>query len=363
MKILEDNPEVDILQVAHQHITVNEKIGNVPVGGVRNAGREIARFDLTLDENKKIIDSQVTIIDMADYEPSRVIREIPAVRLAHDRAVALAGVGLEDGTVEQGPPLGVTTSRFQPDNEIRGIPEYKVRDTALVELILKIEMENAQADVAATALFRDDSDLKEGDIYSSDLLDIYPYENTLCRMTVTGEELRRYMEWSAGHYNQWTPGDINISFDPDFPGYQYDLFAGVDYEINLSKPKGERIENVMFRGKPLQDDDVLTLAVTSYRYSSVIKAENLAAGKREWESSCSIRDMIADYFSQESPVKPETDNHWRITGIDLSTEDARREELIGYINDGLLDPPNGKSYNLADYESLVQLAEENRKSR
>lgn len=363
-KILEENPEIDVLQVGHLHITAAQKEGRVPVGGVRNAGREIARFDLTLDGDKQIIDSEISIIDMANYEPSEEIRGIPEVRLAHERATEFAEADSEkEDAGDRGALLGSTTARFQPDNEIRGIPEYKVRDTALVELILKIEMENAQADVAATALFRDDSDLKEGDIYSSDLLDIYPYENTLCRMTVTGEELRRYMEWSAGHYNQWTPGDINISFDPDFPGYQYDLFAGVDYEINLSKPKGERIENVMFRGKPLQDDDVLTLAVTSYRYSSVIKAENLAAGKREWESSCSIRDMIADYFSQESPVKPETDNHWRITGIDLSTEDARREELIGYINDGLLDPPNGKSYNLADYESLVQLAEENRKSR
>ena len=358
--ILRDNPEVDILQVAHQHITVNEQVGKVPVGGVRNSGREIARFDVILDENKKIVETEVTIVDMADYGPSATIREIPSVRTAHDRAVALAGVGGTDSSVEQGPPVGVTTARFQPDDEIRGIPEGRLRDTAVVDLILKVEQENSGADVASTALFKDTSDLPEGDIRYGDIFNIYKFDNTLYRMTVTGAELKRYMEWSACLYNRWVPGDINISFDPDFPGYLYDMFSGVDYEINLSQPRGKRIENVMFRGRPLQDDDVLTLAVNNYRYSSTLKAREITAGKREWESSASVRDMIVAYFGKNSPVSPETDGNWRITGVDLNEDDPRRAELIGYINEGLLPVPYNRSYNLADYDSLVALAEENR---
>ena len=45
------------------------------------------------------------------------------------------------------------------------------------------------------------------------------------------------MEWSAECYNQWQEGDINISFDPEYPDYLYDMFAGVDYEIDLSQPR------------------------------------------------------------------------------------------------------------------------------
>ncbi len=173
-KILEDNPEVDILQVAHQHITVNTKEGKVPVGGVRNSGHEIARYDLILDENRKIIDSKVTIVDMADYEPSGELREVPTVRLAHDRAKALAGNGGDgDETGEKGVPLGYTTAKFQPENEIAGIPEGKLRDTAVIDLILKVEQENAGADVAATPLFKDTSDLPEGSIYYINIFDIY----------------------------------------------------------------------------------------------------------------------------------------------------------------------------------------------
>ena len=360
LKILEENPEVDILQVGHMHITVAEKIGDVPVGGVRNAAREIARFDVMLDENKKVTDAAVTIIDMADFAPSQEIRELPAVRLDHDRAVALAGAGREE-TAEKEVPLGYTTAKFQPENEIPGIPEGRLRDTPVIDLILKVMQENSGADVVATALFRDESDLPEGEIYYSNIFDIYKFDNTLVRMTVTGAELKRYMEWSAEYFNQWKPGDINISFDPEYPGYLYDMFSGVEYEINLSRPKGERIENVLFRGRPLEDDDLLTLALSNYRYSSAIRTEGLAAGNREWESSCSIRDMLVAYFGTNSPVEPETDNNWRITGVDLNEDDPRRETLIGYVREGVLPAPYYDSFNLADFDALAAYAEENRK--
>ena len=99
------------------------------------------------------------------------------------------------------------------------------------------------------------------------------------------------------------------------------MFGGVDYEIDLSKPKGERIKNVMFRGKPLSDDLVLKLAVNNYRYSSAIRALGLAEGKHDWESSNSIRDIIVAYFAEHSPVEPTVDHNWHITGVDLSEDD------------------------------------------
>ena len=352
-KILEDNPEVDLLQVAHMHIQVNEKIGDTPVVGVRNAGREIARVDITLDADKNITDVKTDLIDMAGVEPSEELRALPLIKEAHEKTIAfIRGGGGEDGE-EGGSALGTTTAKFQPENEIVGLPEGKLRDTAVMDLINKIQLENAEADVSACALFKDTSDLPEGDINYGNIFDIYKFDNTLYRVTVTGKELKGYMEWAAECYNQWQEGDINISFDPEYPGYLYDMFYGVDYEINLSKPKGERIENVMFNGEPLADDATLKLAVNNYRYSSALKTQGLVEGKREWESSNSIRDMIVAYFAEHSPVAPEVDNNWKITGVDLNEEDPRRAEIISYINAGLLATPYEASYNLSDYDKLV----------
>ena len=357
-KILDDNPEIDVLQVAHNHVTVNEKQGDTVIGGVRNGGREIARFDLTLDADNNVVDSAVTIVDMEGVEPSQEIRDIPLVAEAHQKTIDYIAGGTDESG-EPLPPLGSTTAKFQPENEIRGIPAGRVMDTAVMDLINKIQLENSGADVSAAALFKDTSDLPEGDINYGNIFDIYKFDNTLYRVKVTGAELKAYMEWSAECYNQWKEGDINISFDPEYPDYLYDMFAGVEYEIDLSQPKGERIKNVMFKGEPLQDDQTLTLAVNNYRYSSALKGQNLISGTKEWESSNSIRDMIVAYFAEHSPVAPEVDNNWKIVGVDLSEDDPRRAELIGYINDGLLDPPYAASYNLADYDALVAEAQAN----
>ena len=161
------------------------------------------------------------------------------------------------------------------------------------------------------------------------------------------------MEWSAAYYNQWVEGDINIASDPTIPGSYYDIFGGIDYEINLSKPAGERIENVMFHGVPLEDDQTLMLAVTNYRYSSVLKAKDMVAGEKTWESTDMIRDMIGKYFEEYSPVEPTKDDNWRITGVDLQKDDPRRAEVIEAINAGKLTVPYNKSYNLKDYDQLM----------
>ena len=357
-KILDDNPEIDVLQVAHNHVVVNEKQGDVVIGGVRNGGRDIARFDLTLDKDNNVVDAAVEIVDMTDVTPSQEIRDIALVAEAHQKTIDYIAGGTDESG-EPLPPLGSTTAKFQPENEIRGIPAGRVMDTAVMDLINQIQLENSGADVSAAALFKDTSDLPAGDINYGNIFDIYKFDNTLYRVTVTGAELKAYMEWSAECYNQWKEGDINISFDPEYPDYLYDMFAGVDYEIDLSQPKGERIQNVMFKGEPLQDDQTLTLAVNNYRYSSALKAQGIVSGTKEWESSNSIRDMIVAYFAEHSPVAPTVDNNWKIVGVDLSEDDPRRAELIGYINDGLLDPPYAASYNLADYDALVAQAQAN----
>lgn len=357
-KILDDNPEIDVLQVAHNHVTVKDQQGNTVIGGVRNGGREIARFDLTLDAAHNVVDSSVDVVVMDNVAPSKEIREIPLVAEAHQKTIDYIAGGTDESG-EPLPPLGSTTAKFQPENEIRGLPAGRLMDTAVMDLINQIQLENSGADVSAAALFKNTSDLPAGDINYGNIFDIYKFDNTLYRVPVTGAELKAYMEWSAECYNQWKEGDINISFDSEYPDYLYDMFAGVDYEIDLSQPKGERIKNVMFKGEPLKDDQTLTLAVNNYRYSSALKSGGLVSGTKEWESSSSIRDMIVAYFAEHSPVAPTVDNNWKIVGVDLNEDDPRRAELISLINDGLLDTPYAKSYNLADYETLVAQAKAN----
>ncbi len=345
-KIIDLCPEVDALLVGHAHITVSETVGDTVVGGARNMGREIVRFDISLDGEGHVSDRSVSVIEAEGYEPDAELISLPVVAEAHQltRDFISGGAGDQEGLPAGGGIFGQATENFQPVNEINGIPEGKLRDTAVVDLINKVQLMESGADVSAAALFSDQSDIKAGDINYGTIFGIYKYDNTLYRVTVTGEELKNYMEWSAACYNQWVPGDINISFNPDKPGYLYDMFAGVDYQIDLSKPAGERIVNLMFHGEPLSPDQTLTLAVNNYRYSSALKASKLVAGTREWESSNSIRDMLVSYITEQGTISPEVDNNWSITGVDLSS--PYRDEIIQKINAGEMEVPYAASLNV-----------------
>ncbi len=353
-KIIDENPEVDVLLAGHMHIIENEKQGEVLVGAPRNLGRDVVRFDLTIDSEMNITASTVDVLDMTDVVPDEDVRAIPIVAEAHQRTIDyISGAVSADGT-EGGGALGTTTAKFQPVDEITGIPEGKIVDTAVVDLINMIQLEVSGADVSAAALFQNTSDLPEGEINYGNIFSIYKFDNTLYRVDVTGAELKAYMEWSAECFNQWEEGDINISFDPEYPGYLYDMFAGVDYEIDLSMPKGERIKNVMFEGEPLADDQILSLAVNNYRYASALKSGELVAGTRDWESPNAIRDMIVQYFADNSPVAPVVDNNWEIVGIDLQEDNEDRATLISLINNGQLETPYDASLNLND-DAVIEL--------
>ena len=207
--ILKACPEIKVLMLGHAHVTINERVGDAQVLGCKNSGREVARFDVTLDEHKKVKNVVGTIIDMKDYEPSKTIRNLPEIKEAHEKTIAFVTGGTvnNDGTVSGG-VFGTAARDFQPQNEIKGIPEGKLRDTAVLDLINKVQLLNSGADVSASALFKDTSDLKAGPINYGNIFDIYKFDNTLYRVEVTGAELKRYMEWSAACYMICLPESI-----------------------------------------------------------------------------------------------------------------------------------------------------------
>ena len=95
---------------------------------------------------------------------------------------------------------------------------------------------------------------------------IYKFDNTLSVLKMTGKQLKQYMEWSASYYNTYKDGDLTVSFNYKTPGYNYDMFTGVKYQIDISKPAGSRIVNLTkMDGTPITDTDSLNIAVNNYR--------------------------------------------------------------------------------------------------
>lgn len=193
---------------------------------------------------------------------------------------------------------------------------------------------------------------------ADDLAGVCSANDTLVRVTVTGAELKAYLEWAAACYNQWKSGDIGISFQPERPAHTRDVFAGVDYELDLSKPAGERVQNVRFRGAPLSDDQQLKLVVSSERYAVQLKGQSLISGEYDWSSRQTLGALISDYLTGHA-APAAADGNWSITGVDLSLDSAERATLVALIRSGQLETPYAKSLNLNHYEVKNLLASAN----
>ena len=236
-----------------------------------------------------------------------------------------------------------------PENEIKEIPAAQIMDTAMIDLINEVQMYYTGAKVSAAALFVMDANLHEGDIHKSDSSLIYKYDNTLYKLEMTGAQLRKYMEWSMNYYNQYHDGDLTISFNPDIRAYNYDMFAGVNYEVDISKPAGERIVNLTWPdGTPVKDDESFIMAVNNYRCNSQLLADGTifeaGQGPKLLESDVrgdvgGVRELIALYIQEVKggTITPVCDNNWKIVGNNW--DEALHQKAVEQLASGALTIP------------------------
>jgi len=92
---------------------------------------------------------------------------------------------------------------------------------------------------------------------------IYPYENTLRAVKISGQQLRDYLEHSARYFRTYEPNQRIIN--DSVAGYNYDVVSGVVYNVDLSRPAGQRIRGLAYEGRIVQPTDSFTMAVNSYR--------------------------------------------------------------------------------------------------
>lgn len=338
-RLLEEFKDIDVLLLGHYHTSQVLRRGKTLIGAARDGARELVEFKLDLvreESGYRVSHSELRLVDMEDYEPDRGLREL----IGQEHQASLDFI--------RGGNFGQATGDFQPENEILGLPEVRLRDSPLVELIGRVQQEASGSDVTAVALFHDGASLNRGQINYASLFNIYRFDNSLCRLDLSGRELRAYMEWSMEYYNQWKEGDISISFNRDIPGYRYDIFKGLDYKVDLSRPPGSRVRHIKFRGQDLREDQVLSLSVNNYRYSSGLKAYGLVKGSKNWESPKSIRDYLADYIERRGEVRPEMSKNWELIGISL--DHPLREGIIGLVNSGQLASPYHSSLNIYELE-------------
>lgn len=362
-------PEFDVIFGGHEHAKFEElEVNGVKLIEPGAYGWALAKADINLKKSGntwKVENVTTKNIETKPVDEDKdILVEFESV---HNKSVEDANVVVGEVTEDFIKRVDYITG----DASVTTMPTAQLEDTALIDLINEVQIFYTGAEVSAAAAFKNDMNLVAGVFKKKNATDIYKYTNTLLGVNITGANLKKYMEWSASYYNTYKNGDVTISFNPSVRGYNYDMFAGVTYDIDISKESGSRITNVTLNGKPIEDNKTYKLAVNNYRFGTltslnlVTDADKYYDSYEKMQDAGRIRDLIAKYIREEKggKVTPKCDNNWKIVGADLNHplketiyEMIRKGEIkIPTSEDGRT--PNVKAINVNDLNKEGKLSE------
>ena len=245
-------------------------------------------------------------------------------------------------------------SLFRPDYE--AVKEFTLRKVGNLEmdlhtresyrgmcdymnLIHTVCLTGSDARISFAAPLTFNGKVKAGELTYNDLFTIYPYENQLFVINMTGREIKDYLEYSYEGWINTVKGKgehilkIEDKADPRTSSkrwsfvnrsYNFDSAAGLVYEVDVTKPFGQRVKIISLAdGSAFREEDNFKVALTSYRASGGGSLLHLGAGidtdnidERVVERYPEIRELLYAFLqkygtiSEELISNPSIIGHW-----------------------------------------------------
>jgi len=293
-------PGIDAIVFGHTHQQVaGERIGGTLVVQPKNWGMSLARIDFDLESTDaggwKLVDKRSRLIPVTSAtQPDPEVLSI--ARPYHELTERYLNTPVAQSSVKLDGRLG------------------RVEDSALVDAIQAVQLHYAQADVSFTALFNPHVKVSKGPVSVRQIAALYVYDNELYAIEGNGKMVKDALE-NAARYFLPCP-DPACSHGPlinrQFAGFNYDMAEGVEYQIDLRRPPGDRVLHLRRNGRPLSPGEKLRLAVNNYRAGGSGGYSMFRGAKILWRSSQEIRDLIVAYYTEHKRLPNHPDRNWRI---------------------------------------------------
>ncbi len=294
-------PGVDVILMGHTHQNVSALLLNgVLLTQANRWASHVARVDLYLEKN-----------DSGRWQMvMKSARTIPVTEKTEiDPEVAKLGEPYDKETQAW---LGRAIGESSEELTSQGC---RFHDSAIIDLIQRVQLEAGKADVSMAACFNPSARIPKGSVTVREIAGLYEYENTLVTLELTGQQLKDALEHSARYFKEYQSGkSLNDLVDNRIPGYNFDMAQGVTYDIDLTKPFGQRIQNLKFKGQPLSPTQKLRVVTNNYRVNGGGGFTMYKDAPVIYRSSEEVRELIIDWVEKNKTVPTQTDNNWRIVG-------------------------------------------------
>lgn len=293
--LLEQVPGIDALVTGHQHRKLAGELFGVPCIQPGHRGEFVGKISLELEKQTSfILENSAELLPCTDVDiDSNVAASIQPLKHT-----------LEEWLDQ---PLAniVGDLTFSDPNAVRK------SETAFIEFIQKVQMAAMHTDISATALYNNEAHGFENPITMRNVITNYVYPNSLAAVKVTGADLRAALEVSAQYFSLNDAGEVIVNPRFLFPKhrfYNYDMYEGVDYILDISKPVGQRVTELKYQGTDLMDDTILEIALNKYRATGGGHYPMFDESKIVRSDTTIMSQLIFEYL-KANPVVTATNNH------------------------------------------------------
>jgi 2',3'-cyclic-nucleotide 2'-phosphodiesterase/3'-nucleotidase len=191
--------------------------------------------------------------------------------------------------------------------------DCRFRDTAIIDLIQRVQLEAGKGDVSMAACFNPQARIPKGPVTVRDIAGLYEYENTLVTIELTGTQIKDALEHSARYFREYQSGKgLADIVDSRIPGYNFDMAEGVTYDLDVTKPFGQRILNLKFKGQPVDPLRKFRVVTNNYRVNGGGGFTMYKDAPVAYRSSEEVRELIIDWVERNKTIPTQANNNWRI---------------------------------------------------
>lgn len=340
VEVARNIPGFDIVLMGHDHARECKKIQNVAGDSVlvidpANKGVVVSDIDVTLQmQDGKVVSKQIDgrLSAMDAYEPS---------------AAFMKQFASQYDTIQQF--VSKKIGRFTKTISTR--PAY-FGSSAFVDLIHTLQLQIGQAEISFVAPLSYDTEIKAGDVFVSDMFNLYKYENMLYTMWLSGKEIHDMLEMSYGLWTaQMKSPDDHLLLLREEPregaedramfrnfSYNFDSAAGIVYTVDVTKPVGEKVNIVsMADGSPFDMGKRYKVALNSYRGNGggelLTKGAGIPQDKLKerilYSTDKDLRFYLMQYIEQKGVIDPQALGQWKFIPEEWAVPASRRDyELL-----------------------------------
>jgi 2',3'-cyclic-nucleotide 2'-phosphodiesterase (5'-nucleotidase family) len=292
-------PGLDVAIVGHTHREIRDStLGTTLVVQPKFDAQSVAVVTLALARRAgrwQVVRKSGALVPLAGVRPDTAL--VRALQGAHDSARAWATRPLAQSVAA----MSARSARLE--------------DTPVIDFVNEVQRARTGSQLSATAAFATDAVIPAGPVTLAVLTGLYPYENTLKAVRISGADLRAYLERSARYYRGL--GADGPIVNDSVPGYNFDIVSGADYEYDLARPLGQRVVRLQVGGRDVADTDSFTLALNNYRQQGGGGFAMLARAPVLYDRGESIRDLLVAEVERRGTIRPEDyfTRNWAIRGV------------------------------------------------